>query len=102
MNEQELAHAIMDDDGAGSAIGAAITSIPAGQGTAEPKPFSAEFDRLYAEYLGAGAPGSWQVWLSGRQQDRHPDAYSYGEPWGPDDQHGDTWHILHDGMARAG
>jgi len=29
----------------------------------EPKSFSAEFDRLYAEYLGAGAPGSWEQWL---------------------------------------
>ena len=30
----------------------------------EPKPFSAEFDRLYAEYLGAGAPVSWDEWLA--------------------------------------
>jgi hypothetical protein len=29
----------------------------------EPKPFSAEADRLYDEYVADGAPGSWQNWL---------------------------------------
>lgn len=75
-NEQaqyELAQQVMDDDGAGSAI----TSIPAGQSTPEPKPFSAEFDRLYTEYLGAGGPGSWQRWLAalaGRPRAARPGA----------------------------
>jgi hypothetical protein len=29
----------------------------------EPKPFSAEAERLYDEYVADGAPGSWQSWL---------------------------------------
>ena len=29
----------------------------------EPRPFSAEFDRLYVQYLSAGAPASWEQWL---------------------------------------
>ena len=32
--------------------------------TKEPKPFSAQFDRLYGEYLGAGTPVSWEQWLA--------------------------------------
>ena len=34
MNEYEKSQQIMDDDGAGSATGGAITSVPAGQGWA--------------------------------------------------------------------
>lgn len=36
------------------------------EGTPEPKPFSAEFERLYGEYLAAGARGSWTDWLKSR------------------------------------
>ena len=39
----------------------------------EPKPFSAESERLYDEYLRSGARGSWQQWLSAHE-DRLPGA----------------------------
>ena len=35
-----------------------------GEAMQEPKPFSAQFDRLYGEYLGAGTPVSWEQWLA--------------------------------------
>lgn len=34
--------------------------------TQEPKPGSAEFERLYDEYVASGAHTSWQQWLLGR------------------------------------
>ena len=39
----------------------------------EPKPFSAESERLYDEYLRDGARGSWQAWLLAHE-DRLADA----------------------------
>ena len=35
----------------------------------EPKPFSVEFGRLYAKYLSAGAPASWERWLATQGDD---------------------------------
>lgn len=65
MTDYDYQQAVMDDDGAGSAI----TSTPRERYLdailREPKPFSAEFEWLYEQYRVSGA-GSWDHWLQTR------------------------------------
>jgi hypothetical protein len=43
-------------------------------GTPEPRPFSPEFERLYAEYTASGATQSWESWLVSRRPSSLADA----------------------------
>jgi hypothetical protein len=69
MNENELAHMIMDDDGAGSAI----TSIPAGQGSTWNESYEAwqAAGSPSHEYAGHPLPGVLSCWICAHHKDEH-------------------------------
>ena len=80
MTDYDYQQAVMDDDGAGSAI----TSTP------RERYLDMVVRGTLASRYGQAVPvtaamvSAVMAGLAGQDEDeRHPDAYTYGEPWGP-------------------
>ncbi len=83
MSDYDVALATMDDDGFGCAIDTSLAEREQYAGTRA-------ILEILAKRLGAAVPvtadmvSAVMAGLAGQDEDeRHPDAYTYGEPWGP-------------------